>query len=224
MGSLLISRSKATHYQPPPASRGRRKSGFLRSITLHFIVLSPSLHIALSRVRPLTMTNKPNALVWLCLSAVVIALDQLSKVWALQALPPAGMPHPVIPGFLNWTLAFNTGAAFSFLANGAGWQRWFFVVLALAISSMLVVWLARTPRSDWRTGMPLAMIIGGAVGNLIDRLHAAQVTDFIQVYFQQWSYPVFNLADCGISVGAVMLIAFGLFTGKPTGKPVGSVR
>jgi len=89
---------------------------------------------------------------------------------------------------------------------------------------MLVVWLARTPRSDWRTGMPLAMIIGGAVGNLIDRLHAAQVTDFIQVYFQQWSYPVFNLADCGISVGAVMLIAFGLFTGKPTGKPVGSVR
>jgi signal peptidase II len=98
------------------------------------------------------------------------------------------------------------------------------VALALAISSMLVVWLARTPRRDWRTGMPLAMIIGGAVGNLIDRLHAAQVTDFIQVYFRQWSYSVFNLADCGITVGAVMLIAFGLFAGNAAGKPAGSVR
>jgi signal peptidase II len=170
------------------------------------------------------MTIKPNALVWLWLSATVIALDQLSKVWALQALPPAGLPHTVIPGFLNWTLAFNTGAAFSFLAGGAGWQRWFFAVLALVVCSMLVVWLARTPRRDWRTGMPLAMIIGGAIGNLIDRLHAAQVTDFIQVYFRQWSYPVFNLADCGITVGAVMLIAFGLFAGKPAGKPAGSMR
>lgn len=161
------------------------------------------------------MTTKPNALSWLWLSAIVIVLDQLSKWWALSALQPAGVQHPVIPGFLNWTLAFNTGAAFSFLAGGAGWQRWFFVLLALAISGVLVAWLARTPRRDWRTALPLALIVGGAVGNLIDRLHAAQVTDFIHVYFRQWSYPVFNLADCGITVGAVMLIAFGLFAGKP---------
>ncbi|HJW07675.1 MAG TPA: signal peptidase II [Rhodanobacter sp.] len=160
------------------------------------------------------MSPKPNALSWLWLSAVVIALDQLSKLWALAALQPAGVPHPVIPGFLNWTLAFNTGAAFSFLAGGAGWQRWFFVLLALVIGAVLVAWLARTPRRDWRTALPLALIVGGAVGNLIDRLHAAQVTDFIHVYFRQWSYPVFNLADCGITVGAVMLIAFGLFAGK----------
>lgn len=161
------------------------------------------------------MSPKPNALSWLWLSAVVIALDQLSKLWALAALQPAGVPHPVIPGVLNWTLAFNTGAAFSFLAGGAGWQRWFFVLLALVIGAVLVAWLARTPRRDWRTALPLALIVGGAVGNLIDRLHAAQVTDFIHVYFRQWSYPVFNLADCGITVGAVMLIAFGLFAGKP---------
>ena len=77
------------------------------------------------------MTPKPNALPWLSLSAVVIALDQLSKWWALRALPPAGLPHEVIPGFLNWTLAFNRGAAFSFLADGSGWQRWFFVLLAV---------------------------------------------------------------------------------------------
>ncbi|UGB44392.1 signal peptidase II [Frateuria edaphi] len=160
------------------------------------------------------MHPKPNALPWLLLSLLVIGLDQLTKIWALHALQPAGMPHPVIPGFLNWTLAFNTGAAFSFLAQGDGWQRWFFVVLALVISGALVVWLARTARRDWRTALPLALIVGGALGNLIDRLHAAQVTDFIQVYYQQWSYPVFNVADCGISVGAVLLILFGFRSGK----------
>jgi signal peptidase II len=160
------------------------------------------------------MKPKPNALSWLLLSIVVIVLDQLSKWWALTALQPAGTPFPVIPGFLNWTLAFNRGAAFSFLADNSGWQRWFFVVLAVVISAVLVSWLARTPRRDWKTAMPLGLIIGGALGNLIDRLHAAQVTDFIQVYYREWSYPVFNLADCGITVGAVMLVVFGLFSGK----------
>lgn len=164
------------------------------------------------------MNPKPNALPWLWLSVTVIALDQLSKWWAVHALQPMGMPHAVIPGFLNWTLAFNSGAAFSFLADGAGWQRWFFVALAVVINAVLVVWLRRTPRRDWRTAAPLAFIIGGAIGNLVDRLHAAQVTDFIQVYFRQWSYPVFNLADCGITVGAVMLVVFGLFAGKSGGS------
>ncbi|WP_424682899.1 signal peptidase II [Frateuria sp. YIM B11624] len=163
------------------------------------------------------MHPKPNALPWLLLSLLVIGLDQLTKLWALHALQPAGMPHPVIPGFLNWTLAFNTGAAFNFLADSTGWQRWFFVVLALVISSTLVVWLARTPRRDWRTALPLAFIVGGALGNLVDRLHAAQVTDFIQVYYRQWSFPVFNVADCGITVGAVLLILFGLRSGKVAG-------
>lgn len=160
------------------------------------------------------MKPKPNALNWLLLSAVVIVLDQLSKWWALAALQPAGTPHPVIPGFLNWTLAFNKGAAFSFLAAGDGWQRWFFVLLAVVISGVLVTWLARTARGDWKTALPVSLIIGGALGNLIDRLHASQVTDFIHVYFREWNYPVFNLADCGITVGAVALVVFGLFQGK----------
>jgi len=162
----------------------------------------------------MSMTTKPNALPWLLLSALVIALDQLSKWWALAALQPAGIPHPVIPGFLSWTLAFNPGAAFSFLALGGGWQRWFFVVLALVISAVLVAWLARTARRDWRTALPLSMIIGGAIGNLIDRLHAAAVTDFVDVQFGAWHFATFNVADCGVSVGAVMLVAFGLFGGK----------
>jgi signal peptidase II len=163
------------------------------------------------------MTRKPNALPWLLLSVAVIALDQLGKWWAVAALQPAGVPHPAIPGFLNWTLAYNPGAAFSFLAWGDGWQRWFFVVLALVICAVLVAWLARTARRDWRTALPLSLIVGGAIGNLIDRLHAAQVTDFIDVQFGQWHYPVFNIADCGITVGAVMLVAFGLFGGKGQG-------
>jgi signal peptidase II len=156
------------------------------------------------------MSFKPNALPWLLLSALWIAIDQLTKWWALSALPPAGMPHPVIPGILNWTLAFNTGAAFSFLAESGGWQRWFFVVLALAITGVFTGWLARTARREWRTALPLALVIGGALGNLIDRLHASQVTDFIQVYYRDWYYPTFNVADCGITVGAVLLILFGL--------------
>ena len=163
------------------------------------------------------MSNQRNALSWLWLSALVIALDQASKWWALGALQPAGVQHVIIPGFLNWTLAFNTGAAFSFLADSAGWQRWFFVGLAVLISGALLVWLKRTARNDWRTALPLGLIIGGALGNLIDRLHAAQVTDFIQVHYRDWYYPVFNIADCGITVGAVLLIAFGLFAGKQAG-------
>jgi signal peptidase II len=161
-----------------------------------------------------SLKPKPNALNWLLLSAVVIVLDQLSKWWALTALLPAGTPHPVIPGFLNWTLAFNKGAAFSFLAASDGWQRWFFVLLAVVISGVLVTWLSRTARGDWKTALPVSLIIGGALGNLIDRLHASQVTDFIHVYFREWNYPVFNLADCGITVGAVALVVFGLFQGK----------
>ena len=160
------------------------------------------------------MTTKPNALPWLLLSALLITLDQLSKWWAVAALQPTGLPHPAIPGFLDWTLVYNPGAAFSFLGHADGWQRWLFVALAVAISVVLVVWLARTPRRDWRTALPLALIVGGAIGNLIDRLHAAAVTDFIDVYFRDWHYPVFNVADCGVTVGAVMLVAFGMFGGK----------
>jgi len=96
----------------------------------------------------MTARPQPNALSWLWLAAAMIVLDQLTKWWALAALQPAETPHPVIPGILNWTLTFNTGAAFSFLADSAGWQRWFFVLLAAVISVTLTVWLARTPRRD----------------------------------------------------------------------------
>lgn len=158
----------------------------------------------------MTAKPKPNALTWLWLSAVIIVLDQLSKWWVL-ANTSVGEQVSVIPGFLYRTLAFNRGAAFSFLADGGGWQRWLFQLLAVVISMVLIVWLARTARRDWRTAIPLALIVGGALGNLIDRVRVGQVTDFVLVYFGRWPYPAFNLADSAICVGAVLLIAFSLF-------------
>ena len=155
------------------------------------------------------MRTASNALVWLALSAFVVVVDQITKHIAIATLLPYA-PNPVIPGFLNWTLAFNTGAAFSFLHDAGGWQRWLFSVLAIAVCTALVIWLKRVPRGDWRTALPLALVIGGAIGNLIDRVRFGRVTDFIEVYHQQWSWPAFNVADSAISVGAVLLIAFGI--------------
>jgi len=153
--------------------------------------------------------------IWLLLSALIIGLDQLTKAIVLNVLQPY-IPQPVIPGLLNWTLAFNDGAAFSFLAGEAGWQRWLFSGLAIVVSVVLARWLARTPRGDWRTALPLALVIGGALGNVIDRLRAGHVTDFIQVYYRDWAFPSFNVADSAISVGAVLLVWFGLFASKKT--------
>jgi len=158
---------------------------------------------------------RAGALAWLWLSALVIALDQVIKFVAVDALQPYE-PHPVIPGILNWTLAFNTGAAFSFLADQEGWQRWFFTLLAVVVSSVLVTWLRRTPRHDWRTALPLALVIGGALGNLIDRVRLGHVIDFIQVYLGSWPFPSFNVADSAISVGAALLVFFGLFSHDKT--------
>ena len=155
------------------------------------------------------MQDKQNALIWLSLSAVVIALDQITKQIVLATLTPY-TPHAVVPGLLNWTLAFNTGAAFSFLHDAGGWQRWLFSALAIGVCIVLVGWLRRLPRGEWRTALPLALVIGGALGNLIDRIRLGRVTDFIEVYYQQWSWPAFNVADSAISVGAVLLIVFGL--------------
>lgn len=156
---------------------------------------------------------RANALVWLWLSAMLVAADQWTKHVVLAHLQE-GLPIPVIPGFLNWSLAFNTGAAFSFLADAGGWQRWGFGVLAIGISAVLTMWLARTPRRDWLTALPLSLVIGGAIGNLIDRVRYGHVVDFIQVYHGDWAFPTFNVADSAISVGAVLLALLSLRGGK----------
>ena len=160
--------------------------------------------------------NEPNALAWLALSVVVLVLDQWTKHWVLTSLPEY-QAIPVIDGFWNWYRTYNTGAAFSFLADAGGWQHWFFVALAVVISGMLVAWLARTPRNDWRTAMPFALVIGGAVGNVIDRLRFGHVVDFIQWHWQDHYWPAFNIADSAIVAGAIGIALFGLIGAKKQG-------
>lgn len=159
------------------------------------------------------MAVKPNALPWLVVSALVIVLDQLSKDWVLAALPEY-QAIPVIDGFWNWYRTYNTGAAFSFLSDAGGWQQYFFVALALAITGLLGYWLMRTPRGDWKTALPYVLVIGGALGNVIDRLLHGKVIDFIQWYWRDYHWPAFNIADSAIVAGAIGIALFGLFGGN----------
>jgi signal peptidase II len=141
---------------------------------------------------------------WLWLAVAVIAADQITKELATAYLTLHD-PVPVVP-FFNLTLMHNTGAAFSFLANSGGWQRWFFVVLAVAISAGIVVWLKRLgPGQTW-LAVALALVLGGALGNVWDRLLLGYVVDFIDIYYGTWHWPAFNVADSAITVGAIMLI------------------
>ncbi|KRD30590.1 signal peptidase II [Lysobacter sp. Root916] len=160
-----------------------------------------------------------NALPWLIVSVAVIVLDQLSKAWVLSSLPEY-TAIPVIEGVWNWYRTYNTGAAFSFLSDAGGWQKYFFVVLAVAISGLLAAWLRRTARGDWKTALPYALVIGGALGNVIDRLLHGHVVDFIQWHWQEHYWPAFNLADSAIVAGAVGIALVGLFA-TPPAKPKG---
>lgn len=158
---------------------------------------------------PMTSPNeaRPNALSWLVLSATILVLDLWTKAIALANLE-LHRPIAAIDGMLNWMLTFNTGAAFSFLSDAGGWQRWFFSGLAIGVSTLLTVWLARTPRRDWRQALPFALIIGGALGNLVDRLRYGYVVDFIDAYWHEYHWPAFNIADSAIVGGAIGLAVF----------------
>ena len=151
----------------------------------------------------------PNALVWLAVSALVLALDQASKYWVLAALPEH-TAVPVIDGVWNWYRSYNTGAAFSFLSDAGGWQQVFFSVFALGISGWLGCWLYRTPRHAYRIAFPYAMIIGGALGNVVDRLLRGHVVDFIQWYCRDYYWPSYNLGDAAIMVGALAIVILGV--------------
>ena len=153
----------------------------------------------------------PVSWTWLLVSAVVIVLDWHSKQWASDALE-LYRPQEVFSWF-NITLAHNYGAAFSFLADAGGWQRWFFVVLAVVVSLVLLVWLIRLPRKEWMTGLGLGLILGGAVGNVADRIRLGYVVDFIDVHFAGWHYPAFNIADSAITCGVILLLLDALILG-----------
>lgn len=149
---------------------------------------------------------KAGQLVWLWLSVLVIVLDQASKHWFEHNLSLYEQ-IVVIPDLFSWTLAYNKGAAFSFLADQGGWQRWFFALVALVVSGVLLVWLKRLQRHERLLAAGLALVLGGALGNLYDRVVLGHVVDFILVHWQdRWFFPAFNLADSAITVGASILI------------------
>jgi len=149
---------------------------------------------------------------WLWLSGVVIVLDQLTKYIADNYLQ-FHQPISLFPMF-NLTLSYNEGAAFSFLSEAGGWQRWFFTVLALVISVVLVVWIKRLKEGELWSAIALSLVLGGAIGNVIDRVIFGYVIDFLDVYYQQWHWPIFNIADSAISVGVAILLFDGLFGSK----------
>ena len=139
---------------------------------------------------------------WLWLAAIVIALDQLTKALIVGQLHGGG--EWVVTSFFRVILTYNTGAAFSFLADADGWQRWFFTAVAIAATVLIVVLLRRGGSGVYCAG--LALILGGAIGNLIDRLIIGKVVDFLLFHYQQWAWPAFNVADSAITIGAALLI------------------
>ncbi|WP_085314491.1 signal peptidase II [Derxia lacustris] len=141
---------------------------------------------------------------WLGLAVVVVLLDQASKI-AITRVFAYGQRLPVLDGFFDLTLLHNPGAAFSFLANANGWQKYFFIALA-AGAAAFIVWLLSRHNQQRLFSFALAMILGGAIGNLIDRLAYGHVVDFLLVYWRSWFWPAFNLADSAIVCGAALLI------------------
>ena len=147
-------------------------------------------------------------------SGLVIVLDQVTKYIAETSLDYR-VPVNMFTG-LNMTLVYNKGAAFSFLSDAGGWQRWFFMALSISISIALVYWLHNVDKNRKYLAWGLALILGGAIGNLIDRSLYGHVIDFIDVYYSSWHWPAFNIADSAISLGAGLLI-LDMFTHKETG-------
>lgn len=143
-------------------------------------------------------------LTWLWISALVVVIDQFTKHLAVQHL--SFLKSASVFSFINWTLDYNAGAAFSFLSSGTGWQRWFFVVIAFVIIIVIVSWLLKTEQKNRCQKIAMAFILGGAIGNLIDRVMLGYVVDFIDVFYKHWHWPIFNVADSAITIGVLVLM------------------
>ena len=152
--------------------------------------------------------ERTGALRWLWCSLAVIVVDQSTKLAALELLDAASSVE--LLATLNLVLAYNTGAAFSLLSTAGGWQRWLFIGLALAICAFILHWLRDLPRQARLLPLALSLIIGGAVGNVIDRVRIGAVVDFIDFHVGDWHWPAFNVADSAICIGAALLV-LGMF-------------
>lgn len=150
------------------------------------------------------MLEGRNGLIWLVLSGLLLVLDQVTKLYVSTTMK-LYQSIDVLPVF-NFTYVHNYGAAFSFLSNAGGWQSYFFSTIAVVISALLIYWLKNLPASNKLLCGAYSLVLAGAIGNLIDRLNHGYVIDFLHVYYQQWDFPVFNIADVAISIGAAMLL------------------
>ena len=141
---------------------------------------------------------------WYVLLALgVLIADQMTKWWAQMSLP---MAQPIkVTDFLNWFLIYNPGAAFSFLSQAGGWQRWFFTVIGI-VAAIVIIWLLQKNTHDRPFCLALSLILGGAIGNVLDRLLYGAVVDFIDVHYDGWHWPAFNIADSAISIGATLIV------------------
>ena len=157
-------------------------------------------------------TNRGRAAVWLLLSALVVLADQLSKSYITSHY--GEFEFTTVLPILDITRMHNVGAAFSFLATASGWQRWLFITLAVTVSIGIVVWLYRMPRSQGLLACGLALVLGGAIGNVIDRIRLGAVIDFIHFHWDRAYFPAFNIADSAITVGAACLILDALLEPK----------
>jgi signal peptidase II len=147
--------------------------------------------------------NRQTFLLWLGLSSFILILDQLTKVIAKNSLFE-GVSQPVT-SFINWTLVYNSGAAFSFLAQAGGWQRWFFTSVGI-IAALIMIWLIRKNSHQTIFSLALSLVLSGAIGNVIDRIIYGAVVDFVDVHYMGWHWPAFNIADSAISIGVILLI------------------
>jgi signal peptidase II len=145
---------------------------------------------------------------WLGLSLFILILDQASKL-TIDATMPLYSSIVILPSF-NLTYVRNTGAAFSFLSEAGGWQRWFFAALALSISVSIVIWMRRLQKHETLLAVALALVLGGAIGNLIDRLAYGYVIDFLDIFYNTWHWPAFNIADAAITIGVILMLAESL--------------
>jgi signal peptidase II len=167
--------------------------------------------------------KEPNGWRWLPLTAALIVLDQLTKQLIVNRFQYGEMKE-LLP-VLDLTLAYNRGAAWSFLAEAGGWQRWFFAVLAIAVSVFIFIWLGRLKaRAQWMLSCSLSLILAGAVGNVIDRIRLGHVIDFIHVHWGNSSFPAFNVADSAITVGAILLLLDALLESRRAKAQSGGAR
>jgi signal peptidase II len=160
--------------------------------------------------------SRGRATKWLLMSAIVVLVDQLTKAYISRHY--GEFEFTTLLPVLDITRMHNVGAAFSFLAGASGWQRWLFIALAVGVSIAIVVWLFRMPRSKVLLAAGLSLVLGGAIGNVIDRIRLGYVVDFIHFHWDRAYFPAFNVADSAITVGAAFLLLDALF--EPKGAKV----